>query len=73
MFVSTFCNLMKKYANSETNKDGKPVSAIDRMTLLKEFRNQNAEQLDKLTAAQLKPVAETYKKLLAFLGAKKNG
>ena len=73
MFVSTFCNLMKKYANSETNKDGKPVSPRDRMTLLKEFRNQNAEQLEKLTAAQLKPVAETYKKLLAFLGAKQNG
>ena len=73
MFVGQFCEMMRKYANSEKNKDGQEVSPRDRMTLLKEFRNMNAEQLDRLEPAQLKPVAETYKKLLAFLGAKQNG
>ena len=73
MFVGQFCEMMRKYANSEKNKEGQEVSPRDRMTLLKEFRNMNAEQLDRLEPAQLKPVAETYKKLLAFLGAKQNG
>ncbi len=73
MFVGQFCEMMKKYANSEKNKEGQEVSPRDRMTLLKEFRNMNAEQLDRLEPVQLKPVAETYKKLLAFLGAKQNG
>ena len=73
MYVGQFCEMMRKYANSEKNKEGQEVSPRDRMTLLKEFRNMNAEQLDRLEPAQLKPVAETYKKLLAFLGAKQNG
>jgi len=73
-FTNAFMNLIKRYANADKDKNGRQVSARDKMTMLRELREANQSVLDTLSEEYQGYISEIYKKNLARLGAEtKNG
>ncbi|NBQ51856.1 MAG: hypothetical protein EBV86_18190, partial [Marivivens sp.] len=72
-FANEFLKMMVTYANAEKTASGKELSPRDRMTMLRQLRENNQDTLDQLAEADMQIVTDAYKKHLATLGASNNG
>ena len=64
---------MKMYADAEKTASGKDLPPRDRMTMIRQLRENNQDTLDQLSESEMQIVTEAYKKHLAKLGAESNG
>lgn len=72
-FANEFLKMMVTYANAEKTASGKELSPRDRMTMLRQLRENNQDTLDQLAEADMQIVTDAYKKHLAKLGASNGG
>lgn len=72
-FANEFLKMMVTYANAEKTASGKELSPRDRMTMLRQLRENNQDTLDQLSEADMQIVTDAYKKHLAKLGASNGG
>ena len=72
-FANDFLVKMKMYADAERTASGKDLPPRDRMTMLRQLRENNQDTLDQLSESEMQIVTEAYKKHLAKLGAESNG
>lgn len=68
-YVDGLINLMRKYVGLEKSSDGHVFSSREKMTLLRQLREANQEQIDKLPERFSKEVLGLYKLHLRQLGA----
>lgn len=71
-YVELLMKLMKKYADLAVGPDGDSIEPRERMTMLRELREQNQARIDVLGEQNQAAVLETYKKHLKRLGAEMN-
>ena len=63
---------MKKYADLAVGPDGDSIEPRERMTMLRELREQNQARIDVLGEQNQASILETYKNHLKRLGAEMN-
>lgn len=71
-FASEFLQLIKRYAAANKTNDGQPITPRDKMTMLRELKEANSDNLDRLMEKQLQPISEAYMASLKRLGAESN-
>lgn len=71
-YVELLIKLMKKYADLAVGPDGDSIEPRERMTMLRELREQNQARIDVLGEQNQGSILETYKNHLKRLGAEMN-
>jgi len=71
-YVDMLKKMMSVYANLQMSPDGDTIETREKMTMLRQVREQNQARIDQLGEMKTKDVIDTYKLHLRRLGAEMN-